>query len=151
LAGVPARTLVADTAIGLSEAIALSAAITAITRPNATCASLTEIAACVALAETLLYLPGRRALSDIPSRALEPVCYMRVVVAKTAAKSRIVYPSVSVPYAGTVEIISVDEVIVYEDIVTSPSGVPSPVIPASSPNCTKGKSSSQEMRPRPGG
>jgi hypothetical protein len=138
LAEVPARTLVAETAIALSEAI------TYITRPEATGASLmTQITACeVALAETSLNLPNRRALADIPSRALEPVCYVRVVVANTAAKAGIVYPSVSVAYAGTVETISVDEVIVYEDIVTSPSSVPSPVVPASTPDCTNGKSSS---------
>jgi hypothetical protein len=142
LAQVPARTRVADTAIGVSEAIALRDAITYVTRRQATGASLTEIAASdVALGETLLNLPSRRALTDIPSRALESVCYVRVVVAKTAAKARIVYPS-AVADAGTVEMIPIDEVIVYKYIVTSPSSVPAPVVPASSPNCAKGKSSS---------
>jgi hypothetical protein len=123
--------------------IALSDAIPCITRREATGASLTEIAASdIALAKTLLNLPNRRALSDIPSPALEPVCYARVVGTKTAAKARIVNPSVSVAYAGTVEVIPVDEVIIYEDIVTSPSSVPSPVVPASTPDCTKRKSGS---------
>jgi hypothetical protein len=149
LAEVPARTLVAETAIGLSDAISLSGTITlsdaipCVTRRGATGASLTEISASgIALAKTLLNLPSGRALTDISSRALDPVCYMRVVVAKTAGQARIVYPSVSVTYAGTVEIIPVDEVIVNVDIVTSPSSVPSPAIPASTPDGTKRKSGS---------
>src|SRR5262249_5979024 len=106
-------------------------------------ASVAEIAASgVALGQTLLNLPSRRVLTDIASRALEPLCYVRVVVAKTAAKARVVYPPVAVADAGTVEMIPVDEVIVYEDVVTSPSSVPAPIVPASTPNCAEGKSSS---------
>jgi hypothetical protein len=38
---------------------------------------------------------------------------MRIVVLNTAAVAGIVYPSVSASYICTVEIISVDEVVVY--------------------------------------
>jgi len=102
LADVPARTLVAETAIGLSVAIslsdtiALSDAIPCVTWPQAAGASLTEIASSeIALAETLLNLTNGRALTDIASTALAVVCHARVV-AKPAAKAWIVYPSVSV-------------------------------------------------------
>jgi hypothetical protein len=115
LAELPAGTLVAQCAVGLTE---------------------------IALAETLLNLSNGRALAEIPSSALEPMCHVRVIGAKTAAKAGIVRPPVSVPNACTIEIISVDEVIVYEDVVVSPSSVPSPVVPAPTPNRTKGKSSS---------
>jgi len=134
-------------AVGLAEMIALSWAITdalaRITRPEAAGASLTETAASeIALAETLLNLSHGRALAEIPSSALEPMCHVRVIGAKTAPEAGIVHPPVSVPNACTVEIISVDEVIVYEDVVVSPSSVPSPVVPAPTPNRTKGESSS---------
>jgi hypothetical protein len=134
-------------AVGLAEMIALSGAIAdalaRITRPEAAGASLTEIAASeIALAETLLNLSNGRALAEIPSSALEPMCHVRVIGAKTAPEAGIVRPPVSVPNACTIEIISVDEVIVYEDVVVSPSSVPSPVVPAPTPNRTKGKSSS---------
>ena len=80
LAEVPARTLVAETAIGLSDRMALSGAIPYVTRRQTAGTSLTEIAASdVALAKTLLNLPNRRALSDVPSSALKPVSYVRVV------------------------------------------------------------------------
>jgi hypothetical protein len=131
--------------IALAKVIALSDTVSYITWPEATGASLTDIAVSdIALAKTLLNLSSCRALADIRSRALalEPVCYVRIVVAKTAAKAGIVYPSVSVAYAGAVEIISVDEVVVDLDIVISPSSVPTPVVPASAPDCAKGESGS---------
>ena len=143
LTELPARTLLAESAIGVPKAIALSNgiplsnAITCITRPKPAGATLTEIAASkVALAETLLNLPSRRALTDISPRPLVSVRNVRVVVTKAAAKAGIVYPSVSVAYAGTVKIVPVDEVVVYENVVASPTGVPSPVVPASTPYCT---------------
>jgi len=144
LTELPARTLLAESAIGVPKAIALSSgtplsnAITCITRPEPAGASLTETAASkAALAKTLLNLPSRRALTDTsPRPPLVSVRNVRVVVTKAAAKAGIVYPSVSVAYAGTVKVVPLDEVVVYENVVASPTGVPSPVVPASTPYCT---------------
>ena len=96
----------------------------------------------ITLTETLLNLPSCRALTEIASSALKPVCHVRIVVSKAATMAGIVHPSVSVAYICTVEIISVDEVVVYKDIVTPPSSVPSPIVPASTPDCPNGKSGS---------
>ena len=77
LAEVSARSLseaIRLSQIALSDAISLSDAIAYVTRRKAARAPLTEIAAPnIALAKTLLNLPDRRALTDIPRSAREPV------------------------------------------------------------------------------
>lgn len=154
LAELPARSWVAQSAVSLAETVSLSRAIaeplSCIARSQTAGASLTGIASSkVILAETLLNLTSGRALAEIPSTGLTEVPSTGLaeviharVVAEPAAKPWIVCPPVTVGYAGSVEVISVDEVIIYENIVISPSGVPSPVVPASTPYRTKSESCS---------
>ena len=143
LAKVPGWKLAGAIALSEVPGWKLAGAVTYVARPDATGVAVAEIAASdIALAKTVLNLSSRRALTDVRWRALEPVCYVRVVIAKTAAKAGIVYPPVAIAYAGTVEIIAIDEVIIYKNIVISPSSTPTPVIPATTPNCTQGKSGS---------
>jgi hypothetical protein len=145
LAEVPASTLVTQTAISLAETIALPEAIAGalsyITRPETTGASSTEIAS------------SQIALPEAIAGALSYVTRPEATGAsstETAAKAGIMYPPVPAADTGAVEIISVDEVVVYGDIVISPSSVPSPVIPASAPDRSEGKPSSpgDEAQPR---
>ena len=87
----------------------------------------------------LLGLAYRRARIDVASPALVSVRHSLIGVRYAPAVSRIVQPIVPVGYIHTVEMVAVDEVVVDDDVVMSPSSTPAPATPSATPEGPDGE------------
>lgn len=99
------------------------------------------------LTEPLLGLSDGRPLSRAhAARALEPVRYGRIAVRHAAPVGRVMHPSIAAPDIDPVEIVAGDEIVVDDDIAASPSWVPTPIAPATAPDCAH-----EQARPKRNG